>query len=117
MLFVCLLNLSNSTNETIRSKIVKYLKKKQGAWRLLGAYTKYQDVKNEQEDDTNTNGHVFAIRIKNKKIESVDCEGSLSNFLHTDNSKIQFEDYDFESKTSVFLMIYLSGVIEYNNDL
>jgi chloramphenicol O-acetyltransferase len=95
---------------------VNYLKKKEGAWRLLGAYKKFQNVKNENEDVTNTNGHVFAIRIKNKKIEYVDCEGSLLNFLHTDNSKIQFEDYDFESKTSVFLMIYLSGVIEYNND-
>jgi len=95
---------------------VNYLKKKEGAWRLLGAYTKFQNVKNENEDDTNTNGHVFAIRIKNQKIESVDCEGSVSNFLHTDNSKIRFEDYDFESKTSVFLMIYLSGVIEYKND-
>jgi len=95
---------------------VNYLKKKEGAWRLLGAYTKFQNVKNENEDDTNTNGHVFAIRNKNQKIESVDCEGNVSNFLHIDNSKIRFEDYDFESKTSVFLMIYLSGVIEYNND-
>jgi hypothetical protein len=95
---------------------VNYLKKKEGVWRLMGAYTKHQNVKNENEDDTNTNGHVFVIRFKNHKIESVDCEGNVSNCLHTDNSNIKFEDYDFESKTSVFLMIYLSGAIEYKND-
>jgi hypothetical protein len=54
----------------------------------------------------------FDLNADNK-FESVDNEGRVCNLLHTDKGSFRLEDFDFESKTSVFLMVYMHGAMEF----
>jgi hypothetical protein len=77
---------------------------------MLGVYSLIEDTKAAAA--AVTTGHCFPIRLKGDKFESVDRYGSVCEFLQTDEEKYGFEDYDFESKTAVFLMTYKKGIFE-----
>ena len=59
-----------------------------------------------------TDGHCFPVRLTDDKLESVDNGGCVCDFLQTDTGIFRFEDYDFESKTAVYLMFYKKGLFE-----
>ena len=102
---------SNSTNSKILSSIKTELAKNPCKWRILGVYSLIEDLKATAA--AVTTGHCFPVRLTGEKLESVDRQGSVCQFLQTDKEKYGFEEYDFESKTAVFLMIYKKGIFEF----
>jgi hypothetical protein len=78
---------------------------------LLGVYDFIEQ--NKTAAASVTDGHCFVVRLTDNKFESVDNEGRVCNLLHTDKGSFRLEDFDFESKTSVFLMVYMHGAMEF----
>ena len=77
---------------------------------MLGVYGLIEETKAAA---VVTDGHCFPVRLNDGKFESVDNDGSVSDFLQTDKEKFRFEDYDFESKKAVFLMKYMQNCTEF----
>ena len=78
---------------------------------MLGVYDFIEETK--ATTATVTDGHCFAVRLRDEIFESVDNEGNVCNCLHTDKGSFSLEDFDFESKTSVSLMLYMHGAMEF----
>jgi hypothetical protein len=93
------------------SSIKSELAKKPGKWRMLGVYGLIEETKATAV--AVTDGHCFPVRLTDDKLESVDSEGSVCDFLQTDKEKFRFEEYDFESKKAVFLMKYMQNCTEF----
>ena len=81
-----------------------------GKWRMLGVFSSIEDTKTATA--AVTTGHCFPARFTGNKLESVDRHGSVCDFLQTDEKTFGFEDYDFESKTAVYLSFYKKGLFE-----
>ena len=81
-----------------------------GKWRMLGVFSSIEDPKAAAA--AVTTGHCFPVRLTGDKFESVDRHGAVCEFLQTDEETYGFEDYDFESKTGVYLMYYKKGLFE-----
>ena len=77
---------------------------------MLGVFSSIEDTKTAQA--TVTTGHCFPVRLTGNKLESVDRHGSVCDFLQTDGETFGFEDYDFESKTAVYISFYKKGILE-----
>jgi hypothetical protein len=92
------------------SSIRTELAKNPGKWRMLGVFSSIEDTK--AAASAVTTGHCFPVRLTGDKFQSVDKHGAVCEFLHTDEEEYGFEDYDFESKTAVYLMLYKKGLFE-----
>ena len=68
---------SNSKNSTIVASIKSNLLKKPGHWRLLCVYDFIEETKATAA--TVTDGHCFAVRLRDEIFESVDNEGNVCN--------------------------------------
>jgi len=80
---------------------------------MLGVFDSIEDTKISATAESVTNGHCFAVRLNGEQFESVDYGGRVCSYLQTDEGNFGFEEFDFESKTYVALMLYMHGAIEF----
>ncbi len=77
---------------------------------MLGVFSSIEDTKTAAA--AVLTGHCFPDRLTANKLESVDRHGSVCDFLQTVEETFGFENYDFESKTAVYLSFYKKGILE-----